>query len=481
MIGAITQALARIVPARLRAVPAINPAGEGNYHPGPYVMRNGILPASWGQYLNFWQMDLDPLPFGENAIVEACVWAYVRALAQLPGYHRRETSDGGGIDTITTSSLSRLLRIPNTYQTRSDFLTHVVRALLFDGNSYSLAVRNARSEVVELHWLNPRQCSVTEIAIQGQETKEVFYSVGDNPLLNFEDFLNFRGYVVPARDILHIKLATPRHPLKGETWLMALALDLANRSAMSASLNRFLTNASRPSGVINTDMTLTKAQVDDLRERWNEQARGMNQGGVPILSHGLKWQPMGISAQDSQLVEALKLTDKTIVGVFGVPGVLVGVQDGAPFASTEALMNWWLANGLGYLLDHIEVAIDQFIELPANEWTEYDTDALLRANTAERIDALVKGVQGGVYAPNEARAREGLRSVEFGDEPRVQQQVVPLSFAGKIPPVPPTPPTPPAPAGPPSPGAASRNVGGAGDAPAMTRQHYERLLWPDAA
>ena len=36
-------------------------------------------------------------------------------------------------------------------------------------------------------------------------------------------------------------------------------------------------------------------------------------------------------------------------------------------------------------------------------------------------------------APNEAREREGLNAVEYGDEPRVQQQVVPLSAAGAIP------------------------------------------------
>jgi hypothetical protein len=45
----------------------------------------------------------------------------------------------------------------------------------------------------------------------------------------------------------------------------------------------------------------------------------------------------------------------------------------------------------------------------------------------------VRGVQGGVFSPNGARNQEGLDSVEYGDEPRVQQQVVPLSAAAGIP------------------------------------------------
>lgn len=58
---------------------------------------------------------------------------------------------------------------------------------------------------------------------------------------------------------------------------------------------------------------------------------------------------------------------------------------------------------------------------------------MLRSDQKDRIDALVRGVQGGVFSPNEARNQEGYDNVPYGDEPRVQQQVVPLSAAGSIP------------------------------------------------
>jgi hypothetical protein len=41
-------------------------------------------------------------------------------------------------------------------------------------------------------------------------------------------------------------------------------------------------------------------------------------------------------------------------------------------------------------------------------------------------------VQGGIYSPNEARNLEDLDTVKDGDEPRLQQQVVPLSAASAI-------------------------------------------------
>jgi hypothetical protein len=69
---------------------------------------------------------------------------------------------------------------------------------------------------------------------------------------------------------------------------------------------------------------------------------------------------------------------------------------------------------------------------------------LLRSAYQVRIEALARGVQGGIYSPNEARNLEGLPDVKFGDEPRVQQQVVPLSAAEAIPAAPPAHGVPPA-------------------------------------
>src|SRR5436190_9497968 len=140
----------------------------------------GWIPMNWP--LNFWQSGYNVIPSGDNAIVDACVWAYIRAIAQLPGFHRRrETKEGFGeneVTSITTSALSRLLRFPNTYETRSDFLTHTVRSLLYTGNSYWLATHNQRNEVDALHWLNARFCK-PYVAENG----DIFYSCGDNPIL----------------------------------------------------------------------------------------------------------------------------------------------------------------------------------------------------------------------------------------------------------------------------------------------------------
>src|SRR5262245_37389718 len=78
-------------------------AAEGEYRPGPWLTRDGWIAADWGQYQNYWQLGYNPVGWGSSSIVEACVWAYVRAVAQLPGAHKREL-ENGGTEIITTSA-----------------------------------------------------------------------------------------------------------------------------------------------------------------------------------------------------------------------------------------------------------------------------------------------------------------------------------------------------------------------------------------
>jgi phage portal protein BeeE len=155
----------------------------------------------------------------------------------------------------------------------------------------------------------------------------------------------------------------------------------------------------------------------------------------------LKAEKVGSTAEESELIELLKLSDQAIAAVFRVPLQILGIGD-TPFASTEALMQSWRAGGLGFLLNHIEEAFGLMFKLSGQpeEYLEFDTSALLRSAFKERVEAWVAGTKGGVFARNEARLDFELEAVEGGDEPWVQQQDVPLSVAdenAKNPPEPP--------------------------------------------
>src|SRR6516165_1408149 len=162
--------------ATARALRTIARAVEGQERPGPYYLpiSGGYLPD--GASTNFWQEGYYVQPAGSRqAMVEACVSAYSQTVAMCPGSHWR-MNDKGGRDRVTTSSLSRVLKGPNIYQTMSDFMLNLTRQLYLDGNAYALAIRNDRYEITELHLMDSR-LSFPRVA---PETGDVFYRLHGN-------------------------------------------------------------------------------------------------------------------------------------------------------------------------------------------------------------------------------------------------------------------------------------------------------------
>jgi HK97 family phage portal protein len=418
-----------------RALSPFITKGEGDYRPGPYHLpvTGGWLSAEAGSNWNWWQLGYNPInPVGSSAIVEACVSAYSQTVAMCPGDHWR-LNDKGGRERVANTALARLLRKPNLYQSISDFMLNLTRSLYVDGNAYALALRNDRYEVSELHLMSPRW-SMPQVV---PETGDVFYRLGGNSVI--DQRLGSQALLVPQRDVLHVRLHTSKerypYPLIGESPIAAAMPDIMVGSAITQQQIAFYMNQARPSAVLSTDLQLDKDQVQALRDRWNEQVKGLQQGGTPILTSGLKVQPWGVAGKDAEIADIAKLSSQNIALAYRIPLQILGIGGGTTMGSTEQLMQSWIASGLGFAINHIEEAFGLLFSLKGqpDEYVEFDTAALLRSAFKERIGALAQAVQGGIMAPNEARESEGLDKVKFGDEPRVQQQVVPLSAAGAIP------------------------------------------------
>jgi HK97 family phage portal protein len=418
----------------------------------------GWIPKEWDW--NFWQEGKDPIFMACCSAVEAAVSAYAQTVAMLPGTVWRKQDDGGRIE-LPQSQLAKILQQPNAYQTRSDFLMNQVRALYFTGNCYAVAEKNNQDRVVALHPIHPQHV----VPYINRETNDIFWSIAPSDLTPQDGPWPLDGSrLIPDEYVWHVALATPYSPLCGVTPLTSACLSMAANCNLNRQMLAFLANASRPSGTLNTDLKMTKDGVEELRARWKEHSTGAGIGGTPILTHGLKWNPLELSSPDAQLIEFYKLTIADIARALRVPLPLIGVMDGATFNNSEVLMQFWKASGLGFLLEHLELSLDKFFNLPAGTYCELDADALLRSEFKNRVDGLVRGVQGGIFSPNEARRMEGLPAVAEGDMPRVQQQLVPLDYT------PPEPSAPVAPVAAPAPAAAND--------PADDAAEIERALAP---
>lgn len=158
-----------------------------------------------------------------NTAVYSCVNLLSQEIASLRPYHWRVDQETGARKLVEKSAVTRVLRHPNSYQTASDFWLYQIRALLLNGNLIGAATRNQKTEVNAIHPLPPRSC----FASVNPDYGDVFYEIGGG----FEDGLFRPERMVPAENILHVRINCNKHPLVGETPITALNCTVSNRRA----------------------------------------------------------------------------------------------------------------------------------------------------------------------------------------------------------------------------------------------------------
>lgn len=151
-----------------------------------------------------------------------------------------------------------------------------------------------------------------------------------------------------------------------------------------------------------------KAQVTSSWSRRHEPA---------IIDRDGQLAPIGSSAVESQLIEAIAVLNTEVARVFGVAPSIVNIAagDALTYATTEAEFSKWLALGLGQYLSTIEAAFTDLV--PYGTEVRFDTAELLRTDLAARWDAYAVGVSNGWITTDEVREREGLAPMPAGELP----------------------------------------------------------------
>lgn len=358
-------------------------------------------------------------------------------IAKLPcGVYQK--LENGGFERVTTHPLSRLLITPNSYQTRFDFFSQVMISALMRGNAYIFAPTDQRGQVTGLYVLNPDNTT----PLVDQTTGDVFYSVGSDPLIPLlgsrsqnEEVLGQR-WNIPERFIINHRLGTFKHPLVGVSPLHSAMTSAITGLNIQGNQSEFFANMARPSGVLKTNEILDESVIARLRTQWTNLFSGSNAtnfGGTAVLEQGVSWEQMTMTSTDAQMLETLKWSSQDVASAFRVPGFMLGDLNGATYKNASEQARVYLNSCLSSHIENLENRFDTKFGLEkAGLYMEFDTDQFLRTDPESRINSITKGIQGGVYTPNEGRKSEGLPKVDGGDQVFMQQQMVPIDMLGEI-------------------------------------------------
>lgn len=328
--------------------------------------------------------------------------------------------DGDGIWSETKrAAYSPVLRKPNDYQNRIQFMESWVLSKLQKGNAYILKQRDMRGVVVKLYVLDPTRTKPL-VAPDGS----VFYQLSVDHLSGLTE-----NVIVPAREIIHDRFNCFFHPLVGLSPIFAGGLAAMHGLSIQNSSTAFFTNGAQPSGILTAPGEISQPTADRLKATWKEKFTGKNAGNVAILGDGLKYEPMTAKATDSQLIEQLKWTAEVVCSTYHVPPYKIGVGAMPANSNVQALNLEYYTQCLQILLESIELCLDEGLGMSEGLGTEFDTDNLLRMDSVTQMEVLDKSK--GIMTPNEQRKKLDLKPKSGGNSPMVQQQNFSLEALAK--------------------------------------------------
>ena len=212
-----------------------------------------------------------------------------------------------------------------------------------------------------------------------------------------------------------------RSPILSGNGLDGTAITLLAREAIGTLLaaeeqaGRLFSYGVQTDLQLTTDDVVDETQTNQLRDAFMARHSGSSNSFMPmILQGGLKASRIGLTAQESQFIEAREYQLEDVARVFRYPLVLLGGGSkgkSSSYASAEQFFSSYTKHTLLPWTTRIEQTGHRDL-LTTKEQAKFtlrhNYDRLLQADQAARFDNWNKAISGGWMQPAEARRKEGL-------------------------------------------------------------------------
>jgi HK97 family phage portal protein len=331
--------------------------------------------------------------------VWACVTLIAGTIASLPLILYRRTEDGR--ERALEHPLYDVLHTrPNPVQPVVAFWEAMVTALLLRGNAYAMLTRDDDGRVRALWYVTPDRVTV-EVLKTGRLRYKVTTPGGGQT-------------TVPDGGMLHVCGPMSDDGYQGRSVITTFRETLGLGLALERYGGEFFANAATPKGVITGPGVLGATALERLKEaaEASQTGRGRRHRTL-VLEGGFKFEPIGVSHEDSQFIEARRFGTEEIARIFGVPPHMIGgdVKGSMTYSNSELEALRLLKHTLGPWLARIESAVNFACVSPLERrslYAEYLPDALLATDTAGRYAAYKTALEAGFLTPDEVRRKENL-------------------------------------------------------------------------
>ena len=363
------------------------------------VSYEAYTPKSLSHYMGIGDT-VNSTPITEKSSLQlSAVWACVnrlsQSLASMPVNVYLKQKNGDSI--ISDSSFQTILKNPNRFINRYDFISFIVFARAMHGNGYAFIDRDGNGQPINLMPLHPNRVDVRV------ELGDVVYYIDNNktPVLA-EDMLHFKGL---SNDGL-TGLSTINYQKQ------VLSLAHANQQEQK----NFYENGSSLDGIIEMDGKADPTTIANTRTVWKAAYSGNSKFRTAILDNGAKYKSIGVKPADAQYLESKSFSTEEIARMFGVPLHLIG------YLHQNSTNNNIEHQGIDYVTHTIlpiAVSMEQEFEaklkVRKSEYCKFNLNGLMRGDNASRAAFYEVMTKIQAMTPNEVRAFEEMNRIEGGD------------------------------------------------------------------
>ena len=360
----------------------------------------------------------------DGALQVSAVWACVELLADnistLPLFVYRRATDGHKEPARETSLWKLLHENPNRRHTPSEFWNYMVVNYLLRGNAYAKIVRDGAQEPIGLIPL-----SADQVEIELLKDGSLVYKY------QFEGTIE----VLAESSVFHWR--DKGNGLIGMSRLdyMRSSIGLAAAAQDHAELG-FRKGGKRP-GTFLIDKALTPQQREQIRANFKSLVEGSSDD-LLVLEAGAKFEPLGLTPNDLQLLDTRRFSVEDIARWFGLPSVLINdtSQSTVWGSGIESIIESTYKFRLRPILEGLEQAIERRVFTPRQRelyTAEFSLEAILRGNAKQRMEMGVQAVTNGLMTRNEWRQLENWPRIDGGDDLTAQINLAPIDKLGERP------------------------------------------------
>jgi len=315
---------------------------------------------------------------------------------------------------------------PNADMVACTFWEVMMTALTMRGNAYAEIVR-AAGQVIALVFIHP-------------DTMQPRRRSDGSIEYRWTDELG-RGHVRDEMDVLHVPGFT-LNGLVGVSPITYASEVFGNAMAAARASGAVFKHGLIGGGTFETENVVKESLRDAFQERIKAYQGAIAAGKSPLLEGGIKFKPISMNPDDAQLLEARGFSVEEICRWYGVPPPMVGHTTNSTSWGTglEQQKLWFLAFGLQIWLTRIQQQCNRKLLSPADKlkvFCEFDSNALLRTDSAARAAFYSTLTQNGVMTRDEVREKENMPAMGGNAAVlTVQSALVPLNDLGKSAPPP---------------------------------------------